>query len=325
MTESTKLTISLDLKGNKSLRLDQYLKDYFKEGDEKLSRTRIQKLIDTGAILVNNKQVKASYKIQEKEQITIFLPEPIPLKIAAQEIPLSIVYEDKHLIVINKPAGMVTHPATSHREGTLVNALLHHCKKSLSGISGILRPGIVHRLDKDTSGLIVVAKNDVTHIALSNQIKERLVSRVYIALLEGTLPGERGEINKPIGRHPKDRKKMAVNEKGKISITNYETLYQLNKYSLIKASLKTGRTHQIRVHMASLNSPVVGDIVYNNKNSGSLLARKKLGLSGHALHAAYLTFIHPHTNELLQFEAPLPHDFQNLLKSLGVKNVFNYV
>jgi 23S rRNA pseudouridine1911/1915/1917 synthase len=211
---------------------------------------------------------------------------------------------------------MVTHPGAGVSKGTLVNALLFHCGKSLSGISGVLRPGIVHRLDKDTSGLLVVAKNDRAHQALAQQIKRKDARRIYLAVLEGHLPKAEGVVDKPIGRHKTQRKLMAVSESGRVARTHFQLEKQWHKFCLIKAQLETGRTHQIRVHMSSLGAPVVGDIVYNRKSTGTIEARRRLGLSGHALHAAYLSFTHPTDGALLEFEAPLPFDLQRLLEQL---------
>jgi 23S rRNA pseudouridine1911/1915/1917 synthase len=295
-------------------RLDAFLSAQL--ADRALSRSRIQKLIDDGKVLVDGKRAKSALKLYGGESIEISVPEAEPLTLKAEDIPLKIIYEDEQLIVINKECGQVVHPGAGVSEGTLVNALLAHCKDSLAGINGSMRPGIVHRLDKDTSGLLVVAKTDQAHLSLSEQISKREAKRVYIALLEGQLPTESGIVDKPIGRHKTDRVKMAIVEDGRTAQTHWQILTHTNRFTLIKASLKTGRTHQIRVHMASLNCPVVGDLVYNRKSTGNESARKKLGLKGHALHAAYLSFRHPATGELLEFEAEPPAEFQKLIESL---------
>jgi 23S rRNA pseudouridine1911/1915/1917 synthase len=298
-------------------RLDQYLCMRLQEDkSQSYSRSRIQKLIDDGKVLVDNKAGKASFRLSGGELISIELPEPLLLELKAEDIPIDIAFEDDSLIVINKEAGRVVHPGAGVHEGTLVNALLKHCAGNLPGINGTVRPGIVHRLDKDTSGLLVVAKTDRAMISLASQISSREAKRIYLALLEGALPNDSGVVDKPIGRHKTDRKRMAIIETGRAAQTHFQVLQTWHKYTLVKASLKTGRTHQIRVHMQSLNCPVVGDIVYNKKSTGSLAARKKLGLVGHALHATYLSFRHPETGLLLEFEAKLPIDFQHLIDSL---------
>lgn len=297
------------------VRLDQFLSGFLAGLQATFSRSRVQKLIDDGMVQVNSKIAKSSLKLYGGERISIDLPEPAASGITPQEIPLQVVFEDEHLLVINKPAGLVVHPGAGVSDGTLVNALLSHCK-DLSGISGTMRPGIVHRLDKDTSGLLVVAKNDLAHQNLSAQISARTAKRIYTALVEGKLPAEAGVVDKPIGRHKTKRWQMAIVEGGRSAVTHFEVLRVWEKFSLIKASLKTGRTHQIRVHMTSLNCPVVGDLVYNHKTTGTEAARAKLGLKGHALHAAYLCFTHPASGQLLEFEAALPADFQQLIDRL---------
>ncbi|MBY0545744.1 MAG: RluA family pseudouridine synthase [Candidatus Obscuribacterales bacterium] len=298
------------------VRLDQFLASVLTQVHAGFSRSRVQKLIDDGQIKVDSQLAKASLKLSGGERVLVNLPEPIECGVKAQEIPLQVVYEDEHLLVVNKPTGLVVHPGAGVADGTLVNALLNHCRDSLSGISGTMRPGIVHRLDKDTSGLLVVAKNDVAHQNLSAQISARTAKRVYMALVEGTPPAERGTVDKPIGRHKSKRWQMAIVPDGRKAITHFEVLSTREKFSLIKATLQTGRTHQIRVHMASLNCPVVGDLVYNNKTTGTETARRKLGLNGQALHAAYLCFTHPISGQLLEFEAALPADFQQLIDRL---------
>ena len=298
------------------VRLDQYLAAKICQLRPGFSRARVQKLIDDGQVTVGTSPGKASLKLSGGEAVIVELPPPASCGIEAQEIPLVIVYEDDHLLVIDKPCGLVVHPGAGVADGTLVNALLNHCQGSLSGISGTVRPGIVHRLDKDTSGLLVVAKNDLAHQSLSAQISARTAKRVYTALLEGQLPFATGTVNKPIGRHKTKRWQMAIVQDGRSALTHFEVLRSWEKFSLIKATLQTGRTHQIRVHMASLNCPVAGDLVYNRKSTGSESARLKLGLKGHALHAAYLCFTHPTSGQLLEFASALPADFEQLIDRL---------
>jgi 23S rRNA pseudouridine1911/1915/1917 synthase len=298
-------------------RLDQYLCSKLAQINRSgFSRSRIQKLIDDQRVLVDNKPCKAALRLAGGETISLAIPEPAALELKAEDIPLKVVFEDETLIVIDKAAGQVVHPGAGVQEGTLVNALLKHCQGKLPGICGTMRPGIVHRLDKDTSGLLVVAKTDHSQLNLAAQIASRQARRIYLALLEGQPPADSGFVDQPIGRHKTDRKRMAISESGRVAQTYFEVIRHFQKFSLAKASLKTGRTHQIRVHMASLNCPVVGDIVYNKKSTGSLAARKKLGLSGHALHATYLSFSHPDSGLLLEFESKLPDDFQHLIDGL---------
>jgi len=312
MSQERQIEFSVDVSERERLRLDLYLSLKL----EGMSRSRLQKIIESGLVSLDGKPVKASYKLHGGEKLVVTIPEESPLALPAQEIDLEIVFEDRFLAVVNKPAGMITHPGSGVREGTLVNALLHHCQDSLSGISGVLRPGIVHRLDKDTSGLLVIAKEDRTHLGLSEQIRAKTAGRVYLALLEGAIREDSGTINKPVGRHPIHRQRMAVTESGRAAVSHFQVLRRWPAYSLVRVALETGRTHQIRVHMASLGLPVVGDIVYNHKHTGSLAARKRLGLTGQALHAAFLSFTHPITGSLLEFEAPLPGDFQTLVDGL---------
>lgn len=290
---------------DKGKRLDIYIAENFNE----LSRTMIKKLIESNNILVNDKSEKVSYKVQANDNISIDIPEAKETKLKAQEIPLDIIYEDSDIIVINKPKGMVVHPANGNPDGTLVNAILSICKNSLSGIGGELRPGIVHRLDKDTSGLIIVAKNDKAHINMSEQIKERNVKKTYIALVRGNVPEEEATINMPIGRSTKDRKKMAVTKNGKQAITHFKVLKRYSKYTLLEIKIETGRTHQIRVHMAKIGYPVVGDAVYSN-------GKNEFGIEGQMLHAYKLEFMHPITNKHMELTAPLPQYFEEILKKL---------
>ncbi len=290
---------------DKGKRLDIYIAENFNE----LSRTMIKKLIESNNILVNGKSEKVSYKVQANDNISIDVPEAKETKLKAQEIPLDIIYEDSDIIVVNKPKGMVVHPANGNPDGTLVNAILSICKNSLSGIGGELRPGIVHRLDKDTSGLIIVAKNDKAHINMSEQIKERNVKKTYIALVRGNVPEEEATINMPIGRSTKDRKKMAVTKNGKQAITHFKVLKRYSKYTLLEIKIETGRTHQIRVHMAEIGYPVVGDAVYSN-------GKNEFGIEGQMLHAYKLEFMHPITNKHMELTAPLPQYFEEILKKL---------
>lgn len=290
---------------DKGKRLDIYIAENFNE----LSRTMIKKLIESNNILVNDKSEKVSYKVQANDNISIDIPEAKETKLKAQEIPLDIIYEDSDIIVVNKPKGMVVHPANGNPDGTLVNAILSICKNSLSGIGGELRPGIVHRLDRDTSGLIIVAKNDKAHINMSEQIKERNVKKTYIALVRGNVPEEEATINMPIGRSTKDRKKMAVTKNGKQAITHFKVLKRYSKYTLLEIKIETGRTHQIRVHMAEIGYPVVGDAVYSN-------GKNEFGIEGQMLHAYKLEFMHPITNKHMELTAPLPQYFEEILKKL---------
>lgn len=274
-----------------------------------ISRSRVQQLIDGGHVLVNGGEAKASYRVRTGDEISVVIPEPQPLRVVAEDLPLDIIYEDGDLLVLNKPVGMTVHPAPSHFRGTLVNAVLAHCH-DLSGIGGYLRPGIVHRLDKDTSGLILVAKNDLTHLRLAKAIKEREVKRFYLALVHGVPVPRQGRIDAPIGRHPVRRKEMAVTPiNSRPAITNYQVLEEFPGYSLIEARLETGRTHQIRVHMAYIGHPVVGDLVYGRRKGN-------LGLQTQALHAARLVFRHPISGEVMDFRAPLPEAFQETLDRL---------
>lgn len=293
-----------------------------------LSRSRIQKLISSGKIRVNNSVVKPSYKTRVEDRIEVTIPEPRPLGIKPEKIPLNIIYEDRDLIVINKPRGIVVHPGTGVSAGTLVNALLHHCK-DLSGIGGVLRPGIVHRLDKDTSGVLVAAKNDFTHLALSGQFKERSVHKRYIALVKGRVLKEQGKIEAPIGRHPVKRKKMAAGvRRAREAITSYKVLERFENFTLLEAVPETGRTHQIRVHLAYIGYPIVGDLKYGGKKSivnspKSELKEAIASLRGQALHAQTLGFLHPRTREYTEFNAPLPEDMERVIAKLrqGIERI----
>lgn len=288
-------------------RVDKFLSEI----EEDMSRSYIQKLISDQLVLVNGNIIKANYKVSTDESVTYFVPDPVDLKIEAENIPLDIVYEDEDVILINKAKGMVVHPAAGHYSGTLVNGLLYHCREGLSGINGVLRPGIVHRIDMNTTGIIIVCKNDKSHQSIAAQLKEHSITRRYNALVYNTFKEDSGRIDAPIGRHPIDRKKMAINYKnGKDAVTNFKVIENLGgKYAHIECSLETGRTHQIRVHMASNHHPLLGDDVYGTP-------KEKFKLEGQCLHARVLGFIHPTTNQYMEFEAPLPEYFQSLLDKL---------
>ncbi len=274
-----------------------------------LSRSYAQKLIKKGYITVDGASQKSNYRVKMGETVRIFIPPPKKLEAKPERIPLDILYEDDDIIVVNKPKGMVVHPAPGNYSGTLVNALLYHCD-NLSGINGKIRPGIVHRLDKDTSGVMVAAKNDSAHRKLVEQIKQRKIKRRYIALVYGCIKEEKGTINAPIGRHPVNRKKMAVTDKNsKHAVTHFEVLERFKDFTLIKVFLDTGRTHQIRVHMAYIGHPVVGDPKYSK-------AKNDIGLDTQALHAQVLSLYHPATGEYMEFEAPIPEEFKSVLKKL---------
>ncbi len=277
---------------------------------DSLSRSFIQKMIKDENVLVNGKAVKGSYKVKTDDDVSFTLPESVEPDIEPENIPLDILYEDKDVIVVNKPKGMVVHPAAGHYSGTLVNALMYHCGSELSGINGVMRPGIVHRIDMDTTGSIIVCKNDKAHNCIAEQLKEHSINRRYHAICYGELKDEEGIIDKPIGRHPQERKKMAINEKnGKNAVTHYRVLKRFKGYTYIECVLETGRTHQIRVHMASIGHPLLGDEVYSNRKS-------PFKLQGQTLHAKTLGFIHPSTKEYLEIDAPLPEYFQHLLEVL---------
>lgn len=287
------------------LRVDRLLADQYPD----LSRSRLQTLIDEGHVSLNGHSFKSSYKVREGDTLEITLPPATPLEALPEKIPVDIRYEDSDLIVVNKAQGMVTHPAPGSYSGTLVNALLAHCQ-DLSGIGGVQRPGIVHRLDKDTSGLMVVAKNDFSHLNLQAQISEKSALRQYLAVIRGHLPTLEGMVDAPIGRHPSDRIKMAIVEGGRNAVTHYRMIEEFLGYSLVELTLETGRTHQIRVHLASLGHPVVGDSTYGGRTP------LPVKLSGQALHAFHLCFVHPRTQEPLEFFADPPEEFQKLLRYL---------
>ena len=289
----------------KNMRLDKALTIL----NNDLSRSMIQKLLEQGKIKINNKVEKPSYKtkLEDKIQIEKIIPKEIELKV--QDIPLDIIYEDNDIIVVNKPKGMVVHPANGNPDGTLVNAIMAICKDSLSGIGGEIRPGIVHRLDKDTSGVIIVAKNDRAHINLSEQIKNREITKKYIALVRGVVKENSATIDMPIGRSNKDRKKMAVKKDGKTAVTHFNVIKRYNGYTLLDIKIDTGRTHQIRVHLAEIGYPIVGDEVYSN-------GKNPFNVKGQMLHAKSLEFKHPITGKVLKLEAPLPEYFQKILNKL---------
>ncbi len=277
--------------------------------DNTISRTAVKRLIDEDKITVNGKKEKPSYEVKNGDIIEIEEEIPCESHITAQDIPIDIIYEDNDILVINKPKGMVVHPGNGNPDGTLANAIMGICGDSLSGIGGRIRPGIIHRLDKDTSGVIVVAKNDKAHIDISNQIKNRETSKKYIALVRGIIKEEEATINMPIGRSTKDRKKMAVRKDGKEAVTHFKVLKRYNEYTLLELKIDTGRTHQIRVHMAEIGHPVVGDYVYSN-------GKNPFNVVGQMLHSKRIEFVHPTTKRKVEFEAPLPQYFENILKIL---------
>jgi 23S rRNA pseudouridine1911/1915/1917 synthase len=300
-----------------SERLDVFLRTKFPA----VSRGAMQRLIEQGHIRVDGKTVKPTHSPRAGEQVEVHWPEARPAEAQPEEIPLDILFEDKSLLVVNKPAGLVVHPAAGHEEHTLVNALLFHCKGSLSGIGGVARPGIVHRLDKETSGCLVVAKNDETHIALSEQFANRVVKKVYHAIVCGEVPREAGEIHAAIARHPTHRKRMAVHDDsdGRAAHTSYRVLEKLNHATFVEAQIHTGRTHQIRVHFQHLGHPVLGDDTYGSTKNKRLKELANYAAPRVLLHAKELSFIHPRTQKTLKFSAPLPDDFKQALKLLRLK------
>ena len=289
------------------LRIDKYLSTV----NEQLSRSYIQKLLKSGLVLVDGKPVKASYQVEEGEVISLDIPEAVEPEIEPEDMDLDILYEDMDVILINKPKGMVVHPAAGHYSHTLVNGLMYHCKDQLSGINGVMRPGIVHRIDMDTTGVIIACKNDMAHNSIAAQLKEHSITRRYQAIVHGVLKDDTGTIDAPIGRHPTDRKKMSINyNHGKNAVTHYKVLKRFRQYTHVECRLETGRTHQIRVHMASIGHPLLGDVVYGPGKCPIT------GLEGQTLHAGILGFIHPRTGEYMEFDAPLPDYFNNLLQIL---------
>lgn len=311
MEESVVLTA---LQGDVGKRIDAYVSD-----NTELTRSAAAKLLEGGDITVNGREVAKNYKLRAGDTVEIELPEPVSDKAEPEEIPLDVVYEDEDIIVVNKPSGMVVHPAAGNPCGTLVNALLFHCKGSLSGIGGVVRPGIVHRIDKDTSGLLVVAKNDETHNSLAAQLKTHAVSRVYYAIVIGSFSEDSGTVDAPIGRHPNDRKKMAVLKEGqgtaRNAVTHYSTLARYKGFSLVKCELETGRTHQIRVHMAYKGHPLLGDAVYGGGKTAFEAANQNL-VSGQCLHAKELRLTHPKTGKLMHFECELPDEMKKIIEKL---------
>ena len=299
----TTLTLTADLSGE---RADAFLARSVPD----LTRSAAQRLLETGAVTLAGRPVKKNYKTAPGDVLEVTLPDPEPVDLIPQDIPLDVVYEDGDVIVVNKPVGLVVHPAPGHPDGTLVNALLYHCGDSLSGINGELRPGIVHRIDRDTSGLIIAAKNDKAHLALAAQLQDHSVARVYDAVAVGNLREDSGTVNAPIGRHPVDRKKMAIDHRnGREAVTHWSVLGRYPGYTHVQCRLETGRTHQIRVHLASIGHPLLGDVVYGSKKPWP-------GLAGQCLHARKLKFVHPSTGEPVELECPLPDWFQKTLRQI---------
>lgn len=302
--------------------MDTYIIDEEKAGiridkaigliENTLSRVAIQRLLDEGNILVNGKTTKASYKTKLGDEIIIQKQEPKKVDIIAQNIPIEILYEDEDIIVVNKPKGIVVHPANGNPDGTLVNAIMNLCGNSLSGIGGEIRPGIIHRLDKDTSGVLIIAKNDMAHINVSNQIKNRQTKKIYIALVRGVIKENEATIDMPIGRSKKDRKKMAVTKDGKEAVTHFKVLKRYDNFTLLEIKIDTGRTHQIRVHMAEIGYPIVGDYVYSN-------GKNPFNVEGQMLHAKQIEFIHPRTGKNMKIEAPIPKYFQSIIDICDTK------
>ena len=297
------LTVSEE---SKNQRLDAFLASSL----DGLTRAQAARLIEEGAATVNGKTVSKSCKLAPGEEVSVTLPEPEPVEAVAQDIPLDVVYEDADVIVVNKPSGMVVHPAPGHADGTLVNALLYHCAGSLSGIGGVLRPGIVHRIDRDTSGLIIAAKNDAAHRFLSAQLADHTLARTYECIVVGNLREDSGTVDAPIARHPTDRKRMAVVQGGREAVTHYEVIARYPGFTHVRCRLETGRTHQIRVHMAYLSHPILGDTVYGAK-------KPVPGLTGQCLHAVGLRFLHPRTQALVELSCPLPEEFEAMLKKIA--------
>lgn len=290
-------------------RIDKCITSYM----DNLSRSYIQKMIKDGNVCVNDTAVKANYRARVDDRVRFVIPDSVEPDIPAQDIPLDILYEDADILIVNKPKNMVVHPAPGHYEGTLVNAVLFHCRGALSGINGVMRPGIVHRIDKDTTGSIIVCKNDEAHNAVAELLKTHDITRKYRAIVHGVIKDEGGTVDAPIGRHPNDRKKMAVNEKnGRRAVTHYRVLERFGQYTYIECQLETGRTHQIRVHMASIGHPLLGDTVYSSRTA-------PFHLEGQVLHAMTIGLIHPRSGEYVTFEAPLPAYFEKLLSILRTK------
>ena len=290
---------------SKNQRLDAFLASSL----DGLTRSQATRLIESGEVAVNGRAVSKSYKLAGGEDIAVTLPEPEPVEAVPQDIPLDVVYEDADVIVVNKPSGMVVHPAPGHPDGTLVNALLYHCAGTLSGVGGALRPGIVHRIDRDTSGLIIAAKNDAAHQYLSAQLADHTLARTYECIVVGALREDRGTVDAPIARHPTDRKRMAVVAGGREAVTHWEVIARYPGYTHVRCRLETGRTHQIRVHMAYIGHPILGDTVYGAKKDVP-------GLTGQCLHAVGLRFLHPRTHEVVELSCPLPEEFTRMLQKI---------
>ncbi|MBR9671027.1 RluA family pseudouridine synthase [Bacillus cereus] len=300
MSEVVQVTVAAEQKNE---RIDKFVTGINNEW----SRTQVQQWIKDGVVTVNGKAVKGNYKVKEEDEITVTIPEPEELDIQPEDLNLEIYYEDADVLVVNKPRGMVVHPAPGHTSGTLVNGLMHHCT-DLSGINGVMRPGIVHRIDKDTSGLLMVAKNDMAHESLVNQLVAKTVTRRYKAIVHGVIPHDKGTIDAPIARDKKERQSMTVDENGKNAVTHFQVLERFKDFTLVECRLETGRTHQIRVHMKYIGYPLAGDPKYGPK--------KTLDMNGQALHAGILGFDHPRTGEYIQFEAPIPEVFEDALNIL---------
>ena len=300
--ETLRFQVPMELEGE---RLDICMNEWI----DTVSRSYLQKLIKEGYVKVNSKTVKPGYSVKTDDEIIVCLPKAVEPEIKAENIPLDILYEDKDVLVVNKPKGMVVHPAAGHYEGTLVNALMYHCKDDLSGINGVMRPGIVHRIDRDTTGSLIVCKNDFAHNAIAAQLKEHSIKRIYKAIIVGNFPTEEGTVNAPIGRHPSERKKMAIVSNGREAITHYKILEPLKGHAYAQFQLETGRTHQIRVHMASQGHPLLGDTVYGS-------SKDSYQTKGQVLHAQTLGFVHPRTGEYIEVNAPLPEYFEKLLVKL---------
>ncbi|MCU4766873.1 RluA family pseudouridine synthase [Bacillus toyonensis] len=300
MSEVVQVTVAEE---QKSERIDKFVAEINSEW----SRSQVQQWIKDDVVTVNGKSVKVNYKVKENDEITVTIPDPKELDIQAEDMNLEIYYEDADVLVVNKPRGMVVHPAPGHTSGTLVNGLMHHCT-DLSGINGVMRPGIVHRIDKDTSGLLMVAKNDMAHESLVNQLVAKTVTRRYKAIVHGVIPHDKGTIDAPIARDKKERQSMTVDENGKHAVTHFQVLERFKDFTLVECRLETGRTHQIRVHMKYIGYPLAGDPKYGPK--------KTLDMNGQALHAGILGFDHPRTGEYIQFEAPIPEVFEETLNIL---------
>ncbi len=286
-------------------RLDKCISGFLSE----LTRSYIQKLIKDGSVFVNDAPAKANYRVKTDDSVRFIIPDAAEPDIRAQNIPLDVLYEDDDILIINKPKGMVVHPAAGHYEGTVVNAVMYHCKGELSGINGVMRPGIVHRIDKDTTGSLIICKNDETHNKVAELLKKHDITRRYRAIVCGRINDDGGTVDAPIGRHPTDRKKMAIKADGKHAVTHYRVLERFDKYTYVECELETGRTHQIRVHMASIGHPLLGDTVYSNHKS-------PYKLEGQALHAMTIGLKHPRSGEYIEVNAPLPEYFEELLRKL---------